>query len=54
MKLYVKVIKETNPPTVLQYSRGILLYFYSGQAPTRLFVESDELVPKIGIYIKRR
>jgi hypothetical protein len=30
--------KRMNPTTVLQYSRGILLFFYSGKAPTRLFV----------------
>ena len=30
--------KETNPRTVVAYSPGILLYFYSGKAPTRLFV----------------
>ena len=30
--------KEPNPPTVRQHSRGILLYFYSGKALTRLFV----------------
>ncbi len=34
----VHVDKETNPSTVLQYSRGILLFFYSGKAPTRLTV----------------
>jgi len=28
----------TNPPTVREYSWGILLFFYSGKAPTRLFV----------------
>lgn len=32
------VNKERNPRTVLQHSSGILLYFYSGKAPTRLFV----------------
>ena len=30
--------KERNPQTVLQYSLGILLFFYSGKAPTRLVV----------------
>ena len=30
--------QRMNPPTVVQHSRGILLVFYSGQAPTRLFV----------------
>jgi len=30
--------KETNPQTVMAYSLGILLFFYSGKAPTRLFV----------------
>ncbi len=28
----------TNPSTVREYSWGILLFFYSGKAPTRLFV----------------
>lgn len=32
------VNEETNPQTVLQYSLGILPFFYSGKAPTRLFV----------------
>ena len=32
------VNKEQNPRTVLQHSSGILLYFYGGKAPTRLFV----------------
>ncbi len=27
-----------NPQTVVAYSLGILLFFYSGKAPTRLFV----------------
>ena len=34
----VHVDKETNPSTVLQYSRGILLLFYSGKASARLVV----------------
>ena len=29
---------KTNPRTVRQYGSGILLFFYSGKAPTRLFV----------------
>ena len=32
------VNKERNPRTVFQHSSGILLYFYGGKAPTRLFV----------------
>ena len=34
----VHVDKETNPQTVWQYSLRILLFFYSGKTPTRLFV----------------
>ena len=30
--------KETNPLTVFQHSLGILLFFYTGKAPSRLFV----------------
>ena len=30
-----------NPQTVLQHSLGILLFFYSGKAPTRLVVSLD-------------
>ncbi len=30
--------QRTNPRTVLHHSSGILLFFYSGKAPTRLFV----------------
>ena len=30
--------QRTNPPTVMAYSRGILLSFYSSKVPTRLFV----------------
>ncbi|MEY8515960.1 hypothetical protein AALC25_03330 [Lachnospiraceae bacterium 29-84] len=30
--------KRTNPQTVLQHSLGILLIFYTGKAPGRLFV----------------
>ncbi len=30
--------RRTNPQTVVAYSLGILLFFYSGKAPTRLFV----------------
>ena len=30
--------QRTNPPAVREHSRGILLNFYSGKAPTRLFV----------------
>ena len=32
------VDEEANPPTVMQHSWGILLYFYSGKASTRLVV----------------
>ncbi len=34
----VHVDEGMNPQTVLQYSLGILLYFYTGKAPSRLFV----------------
>ena len=34
----VHVDERMNPQTVLQYSLGILLYFYTGKAPSRLFV----------------
>ena len=37
-RLQVHLDKRTNPQTVLQYSLGILLFFYSGKVPTRLFV----------------
>ena len=30
--------QRTNPQTVLQHSLGILLFFYTGKAPSRLFV----------------
>ena len=30
--------RRMNPQTVVAYSLGILLFFYSGKAPTRLFV----------------
>ena len=30
--------QKTNPQIVWQYCLGILLFFYSGKAPTRLFV----------------
>ena len=30
--------QRTNPQTVMPYSLGILLFFYSGKAPTRLVV----------------
>jgi hypothetical protein len=30
--------QRMNPPTVLQHGWGILLFFYSGKEPTRLFV----------------
>lgn len=30
--------QRTKPPTVLHHSRGFLLFFYRGKAPTRLFV----------------
>ena len=29
---------KTNPRTVVAYSPGVLLFFYRGKAPTRLFV----------------
>ena len=29
--------QRMNPPIVLAYFRGIVLFFYSGKAPTRLF-----------------
>ncbi len=37
-RLQVHLDKRTNPQTVLQYSLGILLFFYSDKVPTRLFV----------------
>ena len=30
--------RRMNPHTVVAYSLGILLFFYSGKSPTRLFV----------------
>ena len=30
--------QETNPRTVLPYCSGILLFFYTGKAPSRLFI----------------
>ena len=30
--------RRMNPQTVVAYGSGILLFFYSGKAPTRLFV----------------
>ncbi len=37
-RLQVHLDKRMNPQTVLPYSLGILLVFYSGKEPTRLFV----------------
>ncbi len=37
-RLQVHLDKRMNPQTVLPYSLGILLFFYSGKEPTRLFV----------------
>lgn len=37
-RLQVHLDKRMNPQTVLPYSLRILLFFYSGKKPTRLFV----------------
>lgn len=37
-RLQVHLDERTNPQTVLQHSLGILLVFYTGKAPGRLFV----------------
>ena len=37
-RLQVHLDKRMNPQTVLQHSLGILLIFYTGKAPGRLFV----------------
>ena len=34
--MQVHMDKERNPLTVLQHSQGIILFFFSGKAPTRL------------------
>ena len=38
--------KERNPQNVRQYSLGILLFFYSGKAPTRLVVALIVMIVK--------